>query len=200
MDVMEHVNHIVGYEWGISICHSGCVARKYPYLGGCSGKEKKRFFQLTQDNKYIRWGVTKTPASEQELDRVLPIAKISKIIYGPHSTTLTKYYNNIKGKWRCISIVCTDSKDKQRTIDLLMKNEDHTLGWLIGLTYLVYKAQGVQDKVINLQMNQLLAEYKWVKLTLQIQEKAAEEEMSFGEYVSSVVRECLSEEDAIPDN
>jgi hypothetical protein len=134
------------------------------------------------------------------LDRVLPIDKISKIIYGPHSTTFTKYYDKIKGKWKCISIVCTDSKDKKRTIDLLMKNEDNTLGWLIGLTYLIYKAQGVEDKVINLQMNQLLAEYKWVKLTLQIQEKAAEEDLSFGQYVASVVSECLSEEGTNPDN
>lgn len=195
--------------------------KKAPYLAQCSGKIKSRFFQLSRDKSMIRWGCTSVvfssmnmsekkdhTISEKVLDRHLMISNIEKIIYGPRSLTWQKYLNDIKGSWRCLSIVVrvvSNQKTKEahkdvrkRTIDLLFSNENETLGWFLGLNYLLseYKKKVLAEThfpMVDIEsrrdvaINKKLSDYKWAKLRLQVSERA----LQSGKSISSTVEMLL---------
>jgi hypothetical protein len=179
------------YDWSIEMMRHGFVVVKLPFLAQHSGKPKKRFLQLSQDQKELRWGIAKVRDNNSILNRALPIANIERIIYGPYSSTWAKYYEKIKtGKWRTISIVCTvpskKAKVKRRTIDLQFKTENETLAALIGLLYLSGKSKSKDAEV-----NKVLALYKWTKFKLQVEEKAEAQNKSFGEVVAEAIHKAL---------
>ena len=72
-----------------------------------------------------------------------------------------------------------------------MENENAALGWMIGLNYLMCLRDSVAIEMIDTAMNKLLSEYKWIKLRIQIEEKADEKNISFGNVVGEVVQEVL---------
>ncbi|KAL9643513.1 hypothetical protein ABK040_010127 [Willaertia magna] len=182
----------------LDTCQVGCKVIKFPYLGKCSGLEKKRFIQLSKDKKIIRWGcqsITKSSdkmtveedlqINKKILNRNLKIENIKEIIYGTSSNTLQRYQHKLLQNnfnlTNCLSIQLNSSSSinnntikKQsttRTIDLMFESETDVMGWYIYLNVYVLKKD--IEKVLN--------EFRWLRLYYSLKEK----QLSFTKIISN---------------
>lgn len=121
------------------------------------------------------------------LSLVLPISSIKTIIYGPYSSTFSKFATEITEKWRCISIVC-QVKKKDRTIDLKFETDIDALAWLIGLSHLLNKESKISPIIGDSIIHKLLASYKWTKFKLQLEQVAEKEKKNLADLIIDTMK------------
>lgn len=142
---------------------------------------RKRFLALKKDKSTLVWGTSKQIAL---LNRELPISCITNVLYGPFSLTYAYFVDQLKGKWKTLSIICsTPDLTHMRTIDLQFKTENETLGFLIGILYLTNKNNAILDDIVT----SVLSSYKWQKFKLQVMEKADAAKKAPSEMMASIV-------------
>jgi len=158
-------------DWSQNQCQVGAKVVKLPYMGLHSGKEKKRFMQLSKNGDRIRWGrqtihksSCKMTREEDEqtnlvLDRHVQISHISQIYYGNKTSTFQRYLN--KTMHSCDISNCLSLRVGNRTIDLIFDNSQDTMAWYLFLTLQKTKTG----------IHQVITQYKWSRLQLQTQQK-----------------------------
>ncbi|EFC45279.1 predicted protein [Naegleria gruberi] len=163
-------------SWSLNQCQLGCKVMKLPYLGACSGVEKKRFLQLSKNGNVIRWGTqtihSSTAKMSQEeddnvnqlLDRHLNISQVSAVYHGVSTNTFQRYLEKTMNGYdcgNCLSISVKTKSGKNRTIDLIFQHADDAMAWFLFLNMKINPSTNSE---------QALTEFKWNKLKLGVQQ------------------------------